>query len=383
MDRETLAEHLADAAAEAVSFGQEFFNRPLPPRIRFNVMPNQSYDANLRPGEVTFPDDSHPRVAMALRGVPTEHVVDFCWREGRVPEWVNVSVDAAHSGTTFVRLECCGRFTDDSALLYHEREGRPPFHAVGPALPPGYQSGERFSPNRRFECWSPSEIEGLREVAGDVWLLSLFGPWVDDRHLGELPPLGALEIIQLDSTKAGSDSLERVARTSRLRVLRLANPQPGFGLDPTHLPSLPDVTDLSAEFLGDVAVEITRRRLPRLEHLALTTGGSLSIRWRPQRQMRRLSLTASELGNVRLPRQLESLSLAIATGMGHKTINAISRCDIKSLHLRGTPLSDQLSEVLTQNRGLEFADLVGTGISADALDRIRSARPGLRVLPRS
>src|SRR6266545_31226 len=95
----------------------------LPEAMRFRVLLNQSNDdiVPLRLGEVVFPQDSG-RIR-ALHACDARTVVDELWRDGRVPEWVDLSVVDVRRKSTAVEMLCCGRFTDDESLLYH--------HAVG------------------------------------------------------------------------------------------------------------------------------------------------------------------------------------------------------------------------------------------------------------
>ena len=74
-----------------------------------------------------------------------DSVVEILWREGKVPEWINVQARKQDSASTFVKLVCCGRFTKEKKHLYHIHEGRAPFHVLGPPLPVGYQEGDKFS----------------------------------------------------------------------------------------------------------------------------------------------------------------------------------------------------------------------------------------------
>src|SRR5688572_12212046 len=92
---------------------------------------------------------------------------------------------------------CCGRFTAQDELLYHEREGRPPFHVTGPTLPVNYEDGQRFSIYDRSECWTRRDVEQLRAHAHKVWSLDLFGLAFDDESLGQLPDLARMEILEL------------------------------------------------------------------------------------------------------------------------------------------------------------------------------------------
>ena len=105
----------------------------LPEDSRFLIEPNQSYDGNPLVGdEQVFPQDS---AAPHLKGVSLEVAVDWLWRVGKVPEWVNLRAYDADEAVSYILMECCGRFTARSDLLYHRAEGYPPFHVTSPALP--------------------------------------------------------------------------------------------------------------------------------------------------------------------------------------------------------------------------------------------------------
>jgi hypothetical protein len=111
--------------------------------VQFLVYPNQSYDDNARVGdEVTFPDEGLPE-GKCHGPWAVEQVVDFLWRSSKVPEWIDVAVQAERDGCTVVELRCCGRFTAQEELLYYSGPGGiPPFSVKSPNLPPGWESVE-------------------------------------------------------------------------------------------------------------------------------------------------------------------------------------------------------------------------------------------------
>ncbi len=78
------------------------------------------------------------------RDLAEDEAIALLWREGTIPEWIDISVCDAVSGATIVELLVCGRFTANDALLYHQKPGRAPFHVVSPPLPPGHSEGQRF-----------------------------------------------------------------------------------------------------------------------------------------------------------------------------------------------------------------------------------------------
>ena len=114
----------------------------LPDSFLYLVMPNQSYDGNpLHSDEVVFAADS-----LMPGRLPTprneEEVLDYLWRDGRIPEWIDVLVRRVASGFTFLKLECCGRFTSNEERLYYREGNCPPFGIKGTILPPHWNSVE-------------------------------------------------------------------------------------------------------------------------------------------------------------------------------------------------------------------------------------------------
>ena len=66
-----------------------------------------------------------------------KEAVTYLWRDGKVPEWIDVAVEAVDH-RSLVALRCCGRFTSSEELLYHSPSGLPPLSIKSPALPPDW-----------------------------------------------------------------------------------------------------------------------------------------------------------------------------------------------------------------------------------------------------
>ena len=134
---------------EAIRRNIEYFCwNELPPHDQYFVILNGSYDGNaLETGEHVFPDhevlQTDARVARRA-----EEVVKKLWREGKVPEWIDITPFEIVGDCLYSELLCCGRFTDREEFLYHRQEGYPPFHKFGPVLPVGWQSLEK---NGKFD----------------------------------------------------------------------------------------------------------------------------------------------------------------------------------------------------------------------------------------
>ena len=148
MDRIEFEARLRVAARHAVQFARLLVEEALPDDVVFLVYPNQSYDGQPRvEDEVVFPDESLPEGE--YHGPwPVAEVVGFLWRDGRVPEWIDTSVQARDDHHTVLGLRCCGRFTAREQLLYYRDRDIPGFGIKSPSLPPGWEDVEvsgRFS----------------------------------------------------------------------------------------------------------------------------------------------------------------------------------------------------------------------------------------------
>jgi hypothetical protein len=148
MDRERFTKHLLEATEVVLPFSRTFLVDPLPDDCRYLVSPNISYDGNpLEGDEEIFPQESLPG-GKHLGPFNIDEVVDLLHRNEKVPEWINVTVHSYDSTFTYLQLLCCGRFTAQDEYLYHKPEGFPPFHGLGPNLPPDWESVEK---DGRFE----------------------------------------------------------------------------------------------------------------------------------------------------------------------------------------------------------------------------------------
>ncbi|MBU2666592.1 hypothetical protein KOI35_24085 [Actinoplanes bogorensis] len=328
MDRDVFAGRLHASAEAAWAFARKFVAEELPAPLLFRVRLNQSYDGNPpEPGEVRFPQDS----TRFLSKCDAATAVAELWRDGRVPEWIDVAVVDETGSATVIELVCCGRFTDDNSRLYHAREGRPPFHVVGPALPP-HHDGTPFSIHLRAECWDHADARHLAAAADEVWSLALRA-----ELLAELPALPNLEI---------------------LTIRGLPSRPWGFGA------------------LGGLA--------PNLSRLDLSAEGALFLDGDIGFPVREMTLTAAGIGaRATLPTDLDRLALHLRRGTDHEVIALLDGVRrLGSLSLRGTPVTDAVLAAL-ERFDLNRLDLVDTQVSGVALSRFRADHPETELYPRT
>jgi hypothetical protein len=359
----------------------------LPAELVYRVRLNQSADglATPRPGERRYPQDGGLDRARALRHCDESTAVAELWRDGLAPEWVNVSVLDETGSETVVELVCCGRFTADESRLYHEREGAPPFHVLGPVLPP-QGHGERFSIHHRSECWDFADAARLAGVADRVRQLSLWTGELDTDALAPLPDLPALEVLEHRACALGADALSSFARFPRLRQLdlRLLNDTEFAVTGGGRCGALSAlaVYGLPARPWGPDELGAT---CPALADLTLQADGVLWLDGPIPDGVDRLSIAAAGIeGPGRLPTRLESLVIHLPEGGDAAVLRLLDGvAELTSLTLRGTPLGGEVALALTRRFKLRFLDVVDTALTAPDLERLRAEHSDLRLLPRA
>ena len=371
----------------ARDFARQFIEEPLPDPVLFRLRLNSSYDGNARVGdEAVFPEDSSLNQAERLRLCNEQQVVDVLWRDGRVPEWIDVAVIGETGKATLLQLMCCGRFTADEGLLYHVRQGRPPFHVTGPTLPVEYERGQKFSIYDRSECWALEDLDHLRNHAHKVWSLDLVGHEFDDEALTKLPNLSRMELLELKASSISGRGLTELLRFPKLRVLRI-------GLARNESFFIPKLTvKLSALEVFDIN-EPPRRAwgfknlvnsAPALRELTFNSQGELSVDGDCPRSIETLHIRATRIvGGLEPPATVDAI-YAHLSEMNDRDIDAWlgSVEQIRGLDLSGSRITDAFAEALPARFGLSYLNVVDTNVSEAALQRINSAHPKLKLLPR-
>ncbi len=136
-------ERLLDTAtASAIAFARTMILDTLPNSYIYRVFPNQSHDENRRPDVVVYPEDSLPSLNDYIE-MTREQCLIFLYRNGRIPEWVDLSVGYADAMLTYVNCHCCGRFTDDDQRLYYNHRQLGPFGVKSPIFPKSIPFGDK------------------------------------------------------------------------------------------------------------------------------------------------------------------------------------------------------------------------------------------------
>jgi hypothetical protein len=140
MTREDFGILLDKATASALKFAQEMVLQQLPMLPAYEVHLNQSCDEQPDSDSILFPhEDNH-----VLKKLSRDSVIDCLLRDGRCPEWIDISTHAVGPNFTVFRLLCCGRFTSNEGRLYYYSSGLGPFGVKSPDLPRSFQDGQPF-----------------------------------------------------------------------------------------------------------------------------------------------------------------------------------------------------------------------------------------------
>jgi hypothetical protein len=132
---------LHKASVASVDFARRYVRNRLPDTYRYHLALNQSFDGHATPEERVFPeDDGREHTSVSMEGV-----ADLLLRDGRCPEWIDVSVEAEGADYTLLRLLCCGRYSEDRSRMYYTDRGMGPFGIKSPTLPPGYADEGTFT----------------------------------------------------------------------------------------------------------------------------------------------------------------------------------------------------------------------------------------------
>lgn len=131
MKKEDFKQNLQKALDGLIDFTQEMVINKLPAHYKFIIKTNCSFDKNLEGDQQIFPADKIDETS-SINPASESTVIDYLWRNGKVPQWINVQVSSCDSDFSYVTLECCGRY---SAFLNH-KDG--PFRPLGPNIPYRY-----------------------------------------------------------------------------------------------------------------------------------------------------------------------------------------------------------------------------------------------------
>jgi hypothetical protein len=317
-----------------------------------------------------------------------DQVIELLWRDGLVPEWINLSVYSSTTEATVIEVLCCGRYTANSELLYHEHEGYPPFHVLGPTLPVGYDwqrdAGTKFSVFDRAECCTLAELEALEAHAHKLWSLTLYGSAFTDDALVSIPRAAKLELLETVGSPLRGPGLMHLAAHPKLRLLRLRL----HAIDRFSLPNLAKLSSLRTLELYNLpesawAGPDFARHARRLEELCLESEHMLTLPSKWPRALTELRIVADRVCGGSIPARLDSLTLRLA-GQDPDELERLlaSLRAVDCLDLSSTAITDAILDRTLERVTPGTVRVVDTSVSEAYLRELAVRRPGLRITPR-
>ena len=123
-----------------VDFAENYVLDVLSKNVKYKVLFNVSQDnPDLEQFDI-YPKDNNRVVQL----VSDAEVVELLYRNGKVPVWIDISVESAHNGFTVIQLLCSGRYSAASNEFYYSKSGTGPFGIKSPTFPPNYKDGTKF-----------------------------------------------------------------------------------------------------------------------------------------------------------------------------------------------------------------------------------------------
>ncbi|MEX1096351.1 MAG: hypothetical protein WED34_09900 [Planctomycetales bacterium] len=217
------------------------------------------------------------------------------------------------------------------------------------------------------------------------WVI-VVGDWFDDRRMAQANRFQGAETVILSDTAITADGLSRLVQNSALRSLGFHKTSAG---SPTlrDLPAIPDLELLMITMTGPMDGSRLAARFPKLERLSLIQCDVTAADLREIRALRSLSVLLVEHSNVddagfshlALHPRLERVQVK-RSSFGDAGLAHIATCaNLTWLDLSETSISDVGVTRLAQTKSLEDLELSGTNVTSRGVQALAEL-PKLRYL---
>ncbi len=389
MDKLIFERHLIAATQKAIEFAKEYIEEDIPGYFKYRVCLNSSYDARVCSEETVFPEESAIEKKMETACLKFDEVVGLLWRDGKVPEWINISVVDVIGEETLIELVCCGRFTANEQLLYHRSEKLPPFEVCCPCYPPERLDSAtvKFSIHHNPVCWTKDDLTRLCDFSAKVTSLTIYGIKISEEMLGDLPVLPNLRILHLSQFALTGEGLIHLGKHPSLIRLCITYDKTKY-CDFYKFPIMPKLKSLELENLPEEVMGLGTLGEKCLELDHFQASARQMPKFDAEMKQFRNSLEWFSLEFPELPKELVTcasdvinLSLHFQEANDKQLINVATRfTNLENLVLRGTPITDLLLEAAADWAKLEYIDVVDTAVSSTGIKRFLTTRPTVRVM---
>jgi hypothetical protein len=162
VERDTFLRHLLAASARSRDFATQYVTDEVPNVCRYLIDLGAPEPDRTRADGTLFPVASHrfgARTESFVGSLDAAGVVEFLWRDGSVPRWINIQAHSTDGDYTYLRLTYGTFESDDNRLYYRPGFSKilmhdlPPFQVVGPSLPPRWDDNhpEKFDLHWRLK----------------------------------------------------------------------------------------------------------------------------------------------------------------------------------------------------------------------------------------
>jgi hypothetical protein len=131
---------LFSATDQAKRFALEYIKNELPSKNVYNIHLSLSHDDPTLTQFDLYPEDNGKVIELAN----ADTAVKTLLRKGKVPVWIDISVEKVQKDRTVLTLLCAGRYSNDMRELYYHQRGLGPFGVKSPNLPINYKEGNKF-----------------------------------------------------------------------------------------------------------------------------------------------------------------------------------------------------------------------------------------------
>ena len=386
MDKDLFQHRFIIAMNLAREFGQKYITEDLPEDIRLDLSLNDSHDRYAHPALKLYPEDSSEEMAAAVYDISADEASNVLWREGYVPCWIDLSVKAIRRNCTIIGLSVCGRFTHQEEHLYHIKEGQPPFHVVGPGLPPHDTGGVPFSIHRVKQCRTPEDFSDAQENAEKVIALELSAALAMAAPLAARSQFPNLENLTLESSIWGQQSFQSLGVPSTIKNLSLSfGKSESFDLrDMAYFQNLESLTlnQVPSRLIG---IEEVRSVLENLNSFSLTAVSEVHA----DCEVTFADLLMFYLDLPVFPdwisrcRNGKYLMIGCREGDEKSILSFLEKSldSLASLGLRSTPVSDDVFKILLNAPQLTNVDLTETKVTMEAINTFEEQRPDVFCQP--
>lgn len=140
MTKDEFLKLLRKSSKSSYDFARIYVRNKLSTDFKYSVDLNSSFDDPTLTEFDIYPEDNGKMINL----IDENEVVEFLCRKGKVPVWINISVESVYKNKTIFRLDYAGRYSDEEKEFYYNKQGTGPFGIKSPLLPIGYVEGQKF-----------------------------------------------------------------------------------------------------------------------------------------------------------------------------------------------------------------------------------------------